>query len=153
MSIVSDIYDAWIDLIESTLTSYSRIYNPLDTNDAPSIIRDKGYAFIPTTGENTTRNISCSSSYQRSFEILLVNQITAVQSNVSSWDSLIKSIHEDVHTLFKAIEKSDILNDVTIGLGKSKVLSDSGLEYDGSQEKSKFFQISIQVETEFFESI
>lgn len=153
MSKISLIYDAWIDLIEDTLPTYARIANGLDAGAAPSILLRKGYAFIPATGENTERQICGKRSYSRSFDIILINQVTATENNIDSWDGIIKSIHEDVTSLFKATEESSTLNDIANGLGNSRLVSDSGIEYVANDDINRYFQIILTVETEYFEAL
>lgn len=153
MSKISLIYDAYITLIEASLTGYARITNGLDPSNASSVVLKRGYAVIPREGSNTERQICGKRSYLRVFEVILVNQITATESNTASWDSLIKSLHEDVSTLFNEFEKSSTLNDITNGLGNTKMVSDSGIDFTESQNRSKYFQISLVVETEYFENL
>ena len=152
MSKISQIYDAWITLIEASLPAYARITNGLDPSSTPSVVLRKGYAFIPREGNNTNRFICGVRSYSRVFEVILVNQITATENNTTSWDNLIKSIHEDFKSLFASIENSTTLNDITNGLGNSRLVSDSGIEFTGAGETNKYFQIGITVETEYFEN-
>jgi hypothetical protein len=153
MSKISLIYDAYLTLIQASLPAYARIANGLDPSNTPSVLLKKGYAFIPREGSNTERVICGNRSYLRTFEIILVNQITATENNYVAWDGLIKTIHEDVSTMFKEIEKSSTLNDITNGLGNTKMVSDSGIEYSQTAGGNKYFQISIVVETEYFESL
>lgn len=153
MTKISLIYGAWIDLIEDTLPSYARITNGLSIEDAPSIVLRKGYAFIPTDGENSERLICGNKSYVRSFDIVLVNQVLATENNTTTWDTLIKALHEDVASMFHAVENSSILNDMTNGLGTSKITGDSGINFVATDEASKYFQIFISAETEYFESL
>lgn len=153
MSKISLIYDSYITLIEATLPAYARITNGLEPSNTPSTVLKKGYAFIPREGTNTERQICGKRSFLRTFEIVLVNQITATENNTASWDALIKSLHEDVRALFNDIEKSSTLNDITNGLGNTKFVSDSGIEFTATDAKSKYFQISLVVETEYFEEL
>lgn len=153
MSKISLVYDAWITLVQTALPDYYRITNSLDISENPSLLMQKGWALLPSVGENTERVICGNKSYKRSFEIILVNQVTITENNHEFWDILTKEIHEDVATLFSAVENSSVLNDMTNGLGVSKMLSDAGLEFVGEGDKSKFFQVALQVETEYFEPI
>lgn len=147
------IYGAWISLIESTLPTYARITNGLAIEDAPSIVLRKGYAMIPTGGENTERQICGKRSYKRGFDIILINQILATENNTTTWDTIIKSLHEDVSSLFHEVEKSSTLNDMTNGLGTSKITGDSGINFVSTDDLSKYFQIFISAETEYFENL
>ncbi len=153
MSKISLIYDSYLSTIATALPTYARITNGLDPANTPSVVLKRGYALIPREGVNTERQICGKRSYLRNFEVILVNQILATENNTSSWDGLIKSLHEDVTTLFSTFEKSSTLNDITNGLGNTKMVSDSGIDYTQTDGGLKYFQISLVVETEYFEEL
>jgi hypothetical protein len=138
-----------INKIEATLTSYTRIPNPYETSENPSLFLRKGYGLGFSNGENTNRQICDKFSVRRSFTLVLINQVFSTEMNSSGRASFERSLMEDHYAIINAIEK-----DVNLGGKVSQVSyqNDSGIDYV-ENDTEKFILISSTFDIEYLETI
>jgi hypothetical protein len=149
VSIISDIYDAYITQIQASLPDYARIPNGLDAQNAVSLFKKKGFSFSQGTAENSERLVGCKASVRRQFILSIFQKMYATENNTTAIDAIIKDMLETTVTLIKDIENSNTLNSVTLNVGKTKYLGDQGVVFI-TGEREKFLQLDINFETEYF---
>ena len=149
MSKVSDIYTNLCTLVESTLSTYTKIPNPYDPEINASLLLAKGYGCAFGPASNTERFASCKLSVQRSFSIILINQVTTTDHNTTARNVIEKSIMEDLFSLINAVETDTDLNSQTV---KAIWTDDSGIEYLLA-DRAKYFSVVGNFECEYIENL
>lgn len=149
MTQISTIYDAIDTLIQTQLTTYTRIPNPYDPPENASLLLRRGYGIGVADGANTERQVGCSLSIARIFQILLINQITTTDHNMSARETIEKNLMEDQYKIVKAFEQNPSLSASTM---KVKYISDTGLEFLETDDQ-KYFIVTTAFEAEYLETI
>lgn len=149
MSKVSTIYDALQTLVESNLTTYTKIPDPYKLEDNTELFLVKGFGIGMGNGENTERLVCGYISIRRSFTIALVNKVTTTENNLSSIATSEKNIMEDCYTLIKALEADTDLQGNCV---KSTYLSDSGIEFIDS-DLGKYLLLQMEVDIEYLDAV
>ena len=149
MSKVTTVYNALQALIEANLTSYSKIPNPYVVDDNVALLLTKGYGIGYGAGENTERQVGCFLSINRLFTVVLVNQVTVTENNLTGISSLEKALMEDAVTLLDALEQDADLQGNSI---KAVYRSDSGIGFIDS-ELGKYLLLEIEVGIEYLENL
>lgn len=145
MSKISDIYDAIANVVEGTLTNYVRLPNAYQVEKNTYLQLKKGYALSISSGSNTQRYVDCLTTWERSFTLTIINQVTTTQNNLASRELLEKSILDDHELVLKAFENDPSLSGTAI---KSILLTDGGVNYIDA-ELTKFFTIDLEITTEY----
>lgn len=149
MSNVSTVYDNIITKIGTTISTYTRIPNPYEPSENPSLFMRKGYGVGFGAGRNTNRMVCDKVSISRAFTILLMNEVLTTEMNVSSRGSFEKSLLEDQFLLIQAFENDLTLSGACVKIAYS---DDTGIQYvEGGSEK--FILVETTFEVEYFESI
>jgi hypothetical protein len=146
---ISDIQDAIVALIAAELPSYFGIPNPYEVDANANLFLQKGYGVGFGPAVNSNRKICGKVSIERSFTIILTNQLTAAITDFAGVSAVSKQLFEDQFKLIKAIE-----NDVNLSGAAAKALytGDGGLEFVIAGE-AKYFLIESQWDVEYFESL
>jgi hypothetical protein len=149
MSKITQIYDSLVARVSLVLPTYRRLTNPYEVEDNNELYMTKGFGVAVGPGVRTDRIISCQKSWERGFNIILVNQITTTDHNISANEIIQKNILEDHFALFSDLEKETTLSAITI---RSQVESDDGLEFV-NLETSRYYVMQINVLTEYLEDL
>lgn len=149
MSKISMIHAALIARLEAVLPTYRRLTNPYDIEDNNELYLTKGFGIAVGPGFRTDRLVSCQKSWERDFNILLTNQITTTDHNLSANETIQKNMLEDHYAVFADLEKETTLSAITI---RSQVESDDGLEFV-DLETSRYYLMQINVITEYLEDL
>jgi len=143
-----EIFDKIRDICVANLPSvYRRLsdpYNP-DQNIMPQLL--KGFGIATGAGVNTERFVGCQVTWARSYNILLVQQITTTQNNIDARENIDAELRTDVNTLWKKFYLNSGLDGLAI---KTTVLGDGGivpLDIGGL----KFLSIELFLEVEYME--
>jgi hypothetical protein len=146
---ISDIHAALVSVITAELPSYFGIPNPYDVESNANLFLQKGYGIGFGPAVNTNRKVCGKVSIERSFSIVLTNQLTASITDFSGVSDVSKQLFEDQFKLIKAIETN-----VNLSGSAAKALwaSDGGLEFVIAGE-AKYFLIESQWDVEYFESL
>lgn len=149
MSQISSIYDAWETVIEANLTAYTKIRDPYEPDANPEVLLRKGYGIAIGDGLNSERLLSCKLSVERTFNIILVNTITATPNNKAAMATLEKNLMEDQFTLINAVEKDAGLNGTVRNVAYQ---ADSGIDFlEG--DSSRHLLLETQFVVEYFEDL
>lgn len=149
MSRVSDLYEKMITKIEATLTSYTRMPNPYEPSENPSLFMRQGFAVGFGPALNTERMVCDKVTIQRTMNVLLVIQVLSTEMNSSGRAAFEKTIMDDAFSLIKAFE-NDV--DLTGSTTTIKFEGDSGIQYvEGDSEKYLFLETNFNVE--YFENL
>jgi len=150
MTDISNIFDAYEDVIAAVLPSYYKIPNGYDIAANSQLFFKSGFAISIGPATNTNRQLSCQISIEREITVTLVLQLTAALTDFSGFNTVVKNLFEDQYKIIKAIEKDQTLND---GGGNNSIFtSDGGLEFvDAAQ--AKYFQVRTIFQTEYFENL
>ncbi len=141
---IATIYDAVVDLIESKLTTYTRIPNPYAIAENTYLHLKQGFAVAIGAGVDTQRYVGCLVTWERLFTIILVKQILTTANNTGVRETIEKSILDDHDALRKAFYLGSTLSGYAI---KSTVLDDGGLFYvDGGVNKFIGMELNLYVE-------
>lgn len=145
---ISEIYDACVDLIESTLpNTYLRIPNPYTVDVNTFLHLRHGYGIAIGPGQDTQRYVGCLVTWERVFSIILVQQVIATQNDTAVREVIEKDILDDHDKLRKAFYLNSTLGSLAI---KSTVLDDSGVNFiDG--ERLKFLGLVMSLFVEYQE--
>ena len=146
---ITSIYNNLITLVESTLASYTRIPNPYAPDENPELFLRKGYGVGVGPAENTRRVICGFLSVNRSFSILLINQILTTDTNSASRGDFERLLLEDQYSLINALEVDNNLSGNAV---KVMFANDSGIQFI-SGEKGKYILLEIQFDIEYLEQI
>jgi len=145
---ISDIYDALESIVSAALGSeYKRLSNPYDLSDNAEPILRRGYGIIVADGDNTQRFICGKRSYNRRFNVAIINQITTTDHNISAKKTIDKGLLEDSAKVFIALEADITLSETC---AKAVQISDGGFEY-AEGDRNKYLAILINVECEYIE--
>ena len=147
MSKISQIHAALLARLDAVLPSYRRLTNPYDIEDNNELYLTKGYGVAVGPGLRTDRLVSCQKSWERSFDVILTNQITTTDHNILANDTIQKSILEDHFAVFSDLEKETTLSALTI---RSQVEADDGLEFV-DLETARYYAMQITILTEYLE--
>lgn len=149
MSDISTIHAGYVAVTVAALTSYVRIPNPYDPQENADLLLDKGFGLAIGEDENTGRMAKPTLSLARQFRILLINQISSHEQDVSGRSDQSLLLMEDAFTLIKAIEGDFTLN------GEDHITT-----YQGSNgisfliaDRARYFSTELTFETEYFESL
>lgn len=145
---ISEIYDACVNLIETTLpTDYLRIPNPYTVDVNTFLHLRKGFGLAIGPGVDTQRYVGCLVTWERTFSILLVKQVIATQNDVEVREVIEKDLLDDHDALRKAFCSNSTLGSLAI---KSTVLGDAGVNFiDG--ERLKFLGLVMDLFVEYQE--
>lgn len=149
MANLSSIYDGLITLIQSKLTTYTRMADAYDVenNDMLSIV--KGYSLGILDGSNTQRTITCDQlSSVRNFQFTVTNFYTANDNDPSGRASVEKSLIEDAFLVWKALQAIHSLGGVQIS--GALYVDDTGIQYLEA-ENGKAISVVSTISVEYFE--
>lgn len=141
----SDIKEAIIDIVEASLPLYTKIPDPynIDTNSFLNLY--KGYGVAVGPGFNTERYVGCLVTWARTYNIIIVQQITTTQNEIDIRESIDSEFLDDNDLLWKAFYLNSGLDGLAI---KSTVLADGGiipLDIGGL----KFLSMELTLEVEY----
>ena len=148
MSKVSDVYDRILLLLETELPSYAQIPNAYDLGANANLFVQKGYAIGFGPAINTEKFTDCNLSVNRTFSIVLTQQVTANITDFDGVNAVAKQLFEDQYKIIKAIEKDPQLMDTSV----TKFTGDGGLEFLTAGQ-AKYFLIEMQFDSEYFENL
>ena len=149
MSKISQIHDALLARLSSVLPSYRQLTNPYDLEDNNELYLTKGYGVAVAPGNRTDRMISCQRSWLRTFNVVLTNQITSTDHNITANTAIQKSLLEDHFQVFSDLEKETTLSALTL---RSQVESDGGIEFLDI-ETARFFIMQLNISCEYVEDL
>jgi len=152
MAAFTSIYNGLITLIETKLSTYTRLADAydLENNDILRIV--KGYSLAIADGVNTERTICNELSVERNFIFKLTNLMSANELDPIARAVIEKSIIEDAILVWKELQKTHYLG--TVQVSSVKYLSDEGLEYifkASDVQSSKAIGIASLITLEYFE--
>lgn len=149
MSLISTLHDAIVTKISTNLTGYTQLPNPYDIEDNNKLYLKKGFGVAVGPGNRSDRIIGCKVSWQRFFNVTLINAVTTTDHNTTSRETIAKSLLEDHYTLLSQFE-------INAGLGGNAidgiVIQDSGIEFiiiDGTP----YYMSEIEIGVEYFEDL
>lgn len=145
---ISDLYDNFHTLIGNNLTGYTRIPNPYESDENPSLYLKKGYGIAFGPAQNTFRQICNVETLKRDFNIILINQVLSTQLSAVNRGAYEKTLLENHRSLIKAIAADDTLSNKAV---KINFVGDSGIRYAES-DTEKYIVIEMIFEIEYFES-
>ncbi len=149
MSMVTDIITKLHEIVGTTLPTYSRMPNPYVISDNSALLMSKGYGIGSGPAVNTNRVIPNQVSIDRTFEIVLVNQIEALQTDAVDIELEEKEILEAAFSLVSYLEKNPELG---IGCINSRYIADSGISFIET-DLQRYHQLTLEVGVEYLEPI
>lgn len=151
MSKVSDIYEALLDVLEAQLPSYTRIPNAYDAGATPEPMLRKAYGIGFGPSSNTNRVVGCQMSVARTFDVLIVRQVTTTENNTAARAALEKEVFEAQKLVIAAIENNPSLSQTC---ANAAFVSDSGLDFvTGQTSQQKYFLLVSTFACEYLENL
>lgn len=147
MTKIATIYDAIADIVETSLPGYTRLPNPYEVDENIYLYLQKGYGIAIGPGFDTERYVGCLVSWERTFSIMIIHQLTTTQNNISTRETIEKSILDDHDVLRKAFYLNSHLNQNAI---KSTIISDSGISFIVA-DSLKFIGLEMVLSVEYQE--
>lgn len=146
---ITTIYDNLVTKLSTVLPAYVRIPNPYSPEENPELFLRKGYGIGIGTGENTRRLICGFFSINRTFNIILINQILTTDTNSNVRGSFERDLMEDHYTIVNALEVDNNLSGAAV---KTIFSADSGIQFVEG-EMGKYVMCEITFEVEYLEPI
>lgn len=141
---ISDIYDKCIDICAATLSNtYFKLPNPYSLTSNSHLQLRNAYGVAVGPGRDTERYIGCLVTWERTFSIILVQQVIATQNDLTLKEAIDKTLLDDHDKLRKAFYLNSTLDQLAI---KSTVLSDGGVDFADGAQKFLFLQMDLFVE-------
>ena len=139
MSDLSTIVDNLAAKVEATLSGYVRVANPyvVERNDQLALAR--GYGVGIGAGRPQNLYLGGKRAWERTFNVLLINLVTASPTDASGNATGEKALIEDCRSLARALELDQTLSGVCT---KIDYLGDSGVTLSES-EIHKYISVSI----------
>lgn len=147
MTVIADIYTECVDVIETALPTHVRIPDPYNITTNTFLHMRNSYGIGVGPGTDTERYVGCLVTWARTYNIILVQQITTTQNNIDAREIIEKSLLDSHDALRKAFYLNSNLGGLAI---KSTVLSDGGiipLDIGGV----KFLSLEMVLEVEYQE--
>lgn len=148
MSKISDIYNALTDTIETALPDYWRIAQAYSVEANTYLTLTKGFGIAVGRGVDTKRYVGCLISWQRTFTVILINQMVAQENDLTTRVMIEQDILEDHATVRKAIYNNSTMGGTAI---ESTVTEDAGLHFVDA-DLLKFLAIQMTVTIEYQEN-
>lgn len=149
MTKISTLHDAIISKITTNLSSYTKFANAYILERNPKTLLKKGFGVSIGPGVRTDRIIGCQVSWERLFQIVLVNQIHTTENNATVKETAMKAILEDHYTLLTKFEIDGGLSGNAID---GIVSSDGGVDYLEIDD-TPYFVMQIDLSLEYFEDL
>ena len=125
MSKISTIHDLIVSKITSNLTAYTQLPNPYILEENTNLFLKKGFGIALGPGNRTDRVIGCQTSWQRTFNVILINIVTTTDHNTTARETIGKDLIEDHFILLKQFDKdADLSGNAIDGV----VVADNGIE-------------------------
>lgn len=149
MTMISDIYDAVLSVVETTLPNYDLLANPYIPEENANNLFDKAFGIAFGPGINENRIVCPKVSLNRTLEIILINKVTSSESNTNFLGQQQKDIFEDLFAIIKAVCNDGTINEIT---SKFDYSSDAGLEFIDAVS-GKYYLLSATFPFLYFETI
>lgn len=144
MTVISQIYDKVVDVIEAKLTTSTRISNPYVLDSNTFLHLQKGFGVAIGPGIDTERYVGCLVTWQRSFTIAIIQRMVTTQNNIGVRETIEKELLDDHDKLRKAFYLNSTLDGLAI---KSTVTDDGGVSFiDDASGKFIALEMSLLVE-------
>lgn len=148
MTVISTSYDALLVVIQTALTSWTRLVNPDEIQDNFDSFLREGWCLVVDDSTNTNRMLCKISSWNRSFSLIMVVEYFGANTSYTVQDDAIKKLLEASSSVARAIELDDTLavsgNNVV-----ARVTADSGI-IPIETETRKFISCSLTISLETF---
>ncbi len=136
----NSIYDKLVTLFGTSLSSYQRLPNPYIAQANSELVLTKAWGLGVGPGTRQQLEFNCNTpSYERIYNLLLINQVTSTDHDISARSGIEKSIIDDFIALNDVIEANVTLDGLAYD---AAYVDDSGIEFlDG--KNLKYISISI----------
>lgn len=147
MSDPSTIYDRLVTELSTLLSSYQRLPNGYSIESNAIILMPKAYGIAFDGGELTNRQVGCRLSEAHTFTLSLVQQIGATENNTTAHDTVIKSLLDDMHSVYQYFDANNKLNGLAVDI---KVGDLNGIEYV-AVDATRHYKLTRPLRVEFFD--
>jgi hypothetical protein len=145
---IENIISALNTEIASQLSGYARIPNPYFLEANNQLFLNKGYGIVVGPGRDTERYVSCLVTWERSFTIIISNQITTTENNIDAREALEKAILVDHDKLIRAFYANTSFSGQSM---KCQVSDDGGIEPFVTADNAKYFVMNLSLLVEYQE--
>ena len=152
MSILSDIYDEIVSVLETNYPDHNKLTNPYSIEENNEQALRQGYGLAVGPSQNTQRFTGCKMSIAREFRVIFTRQVYALEQDIDAKQEADKQLMEDQRLLIKEIEKDPQLDVGSNGLTKFVFTEDTGIEYV-HPEKQSFIKLETIFIMEYIENL
>jgi len=125
MTKVSDMFDAFKAAVAGELTGYQQIPDPFLAQETASPILAKGFSIAMGPGNpSARRDATCTFKIDRSVQIQLTRRIENTETEITAYETTVKSIFEDQFLLLKYLGTNVTLGEVVVDVD---YVGDNGL--------------------------
>lgn len=140
MSKITQIHNNLISVVSGVLPTFKRIPNPYFIDENNQLFLVKGFGIGIGTGHRQDLEL-CKLSWNRIFQVVLVQQIVTTENNISDRIDIEQAILESHHLVLNALETNSSLNGSD---SKADVIGDTGLVFL-TGDRLKYLSITIDV--------
>ena len=148
---ISNVYDALVSSIGSTLTSATEIAEAFEIENAPGLLLDNGFALSIGPANNLKTELTSKLRTRRQIGVTLTRRIAATENDATLRGTIKKQLLEDMLSLVRAFENSTAVN---------ATVSDITYDGDGGIESlnlgadiGAFYVLAGVFTVDYFESI
>ncbi len=146
---ITTIYNALGSLVAGVLTTYKRIPNPYFAAANNSLYLSKGYGIAIGVGQHEDISIGRQRGFSRTFTLILVNQVTTTDHDLTGRENLEKGIVEDFIAVHKAVEGTTLG-----GAIDNDYIDDSGVNFLASDDgKFKYLTMTVNFRVIYEETL
>lgn len=132
MTKITQIYDAIVSKIESTMPAYKRMPNAYFVEDNNDLVMRKGFAVAIREGTQRSADITCGRYiWERFYEVILSNVYHVNENDADARGAAEIALLEDRELVFKAFRQDIQLTNgtATVNTIDSDFQSDGGIEF------------------------
>jgi len=122
----------------ATLTGYDELSNAYIPQENANKLFNKAFGVAYGPGLNENRLTSPKFTPNRQIDVLLINKVTASESNINFLAEQQKAIQEDLFAIIKAVELSGAIHDLCT---KFEYSSDTGIEFTDA-DTAKYYLLN-----------
>lgn len=138
MSKISQIFDAVRAACSAALPLYDELSNAYIPQENANKLFNKAYGVAYGPGLNESRLTKPKFTPNRQIDVLLINKVTASESNVNFLVEQQKAIQEDLFAIINQVEQDGAIYDLCT---KFEYSSDTGIEFLDAAE-AKYYLLS-----------
>lgn len=152
MTKISQVYDALLARLAAIMPSadgWTRLPNPYEIEENPSLFLKQGYGLAIGPGENRNDSVCPNVGIRRIVTVVVSRKVDATEINVTAKDSPHKQLLEDMFQVLREFEMNVSLLD---SLGNAIFVADTGVNFVNGEDENYIYS-SMQFTVDYFENL